>query len=449
MTKSLNDYFDQIYCINIKTDKYRMSTFDKVSKLIGFKYKKIEAITPESQELQETFEKLTGRELSSDRNPRELLKIKGQLDSLGALGCSLSHLKILKDAIKNDYKNILLLEDDVLPSKNFKYILENFNPPEDYDFLYLGGNLDGRKQNLSKSLEKHFYNCCGIAGTYAWAVSSHRFKDCIDSISQFNTYCDRSLERLHKKFTKTTYVQKKQLFIPNIADSNIRAIQIDKISEFLRLRLKDIGFSIFDIHPDFIPKELIDSDSTHLFDSQKLLGIFGNITNSKFLSKKNKILLQIEQQKESPENFIINKYNINLPEPILGEEFSSSKDFIYRFSLYLDELFIKSQIELVKNNELEINSLLPVNKKLLKTLQVFAFDLFFRRLIKKENEYKLPNYFQLEKIKVCDPYCFKKDFLVELPTSKLPEDFFKYISFLKLHSIILETRIKLFEEGLM
>lgn len=449
MTKTLNDHFDQIYCINIKEDEGRMKTFHEASKLLGFKYKRIEAITPKSQVLQETFKKLTGNALSVKKNSREWAKIKGELDSLGALGCSLSHIKTLQDAIVNNYKNILILEDDVVPSKNFKYILQNFNPPEDYSFLYLGGNLDRRKQNLSKSPEKHFYNCCGIAGTYAWAVSRHRFKDCIDSISQFNTYCDRSLERLHKKFTRTTYVQKNQLFIPNIADSKIRADDIYKTLEELRERLKNIGFSIFDIHPDFIPKELIGSDSTHLFDSQKLLGIFGNMTNSKFLSKKNKILLQIEQQKESPENFIINKYNINLPEHILGEESSSDRDFKYRFSLYIDELFIKNQIELVKNNELETNLIFSANKKLLKICQAFAFDIFFKELIKKENSHGLANYFQVEKKKLRDPYFFRRDFSVDLPSCDIPQDLGECILYFKLHSIILETRIKLFEEGLM
>lgn len=449
MTKTLNDHFDQIYCINIKDHKGRMETFHKVSKLLGFKYKRIEAITPESQELQETFKKLTGNTLPANTNPRKLIKIKGELNSLGALGCSLSHIKTLQDAIENNYKNILILEDDALPSKNFKYILENLNPPEDYSFLYLGGNLDGRKQNLSKSSEKHFYNCCGIAGTYAWAVSRHRFKDCINSISQFNTYCDRSLERLHKKFTKTTYVQKNQLFIPNITDSNIRVDDIYKNSEELRERLKNIGFSIFDIHPDFIPKDLIGADSTHLFDSQKLLGIFGNMTNSKFLSKKNKILLQIEQPRESPENFIINKYNISLPEHILGEESSSYRDFKYRFSLYIDELFIKNQIQLIKNNELETNLIFPANKKLLKICQAFAFEIFFKELIEKENLHGLANYFQVEKKKVQDPYFFRRDFSVDLPSCDIPQDLDECILYFKLHSIILETRIKLFEAGLM
>jgi glycosyl transferase family 25 len=44
---------------------------------------------------------------------------QGEFDSIGARGCFLSHLGILKDAAFHNYKNILILEDDVNFSDNF------------------------------------------------------------------------------------------------------------------------------------------------------------------------------------------------------------------------------------------------------------------------------------------------------------------------------------------
>ena len=65
-------------------------------------------------------------------------------------GCLESHLLCIKDAIANDYENILIMEDDVLFNNNLfrQLLVQNirFNIPQDFDMLYLGYNVnDGYK----------------------------------------------------------------------------------------------------------------------------------------------------------------------------------------------------------------------------------------------------------------------------------------------------------------
>ena len=63
--------------------------------------------------------------------------------SIGALGCMLSHIKVLKHALQNNYKTILILEDDFIIVNNFIKKIETYfssikNTNIKWDFIYLG-----------------------------------------------------------------------------------------------------------------------------------------------------------------------------------------------------------------------------------------------------------------------------------------------------------------------
>ena len=114
----LNDFFDNIYCLNLdfRTDRYEecLLEFNKIGITV------------------ERFSAIDGKTVSNP-NPRV---------SVGLYGLYLTHINMLKDAIEKKYNNILLLEDDVKFIDNFN---EHFNEkikylPEDWDLFYLGGN---------------------------------------------------------------------------------------------------------------------------------------------------------------------------------------------------------------------------------------------------------------------------------------------------------------------
>ena len=81
----MNNYFHNIYLLNLKRRK------DKLEKIINKLYFNYEI-----------FEGIDG--MYNNNNY--------------ILSCTLSHINILKNAIKNNYKNYLVLEDDILIHKN-------------------------------------------------------------------------------------------------------------------------------------------------------------------------------------------------------------------------------------------------------------------------------------------------------------------------------------------
>ena len=63
--------------------------------------------------------------------------------SNGAIGCSMSHLKILEDGLKNNVDHILIVEDDIqfLDVNKFKNQMNKFlETHDDWDVVLLGGN---------------------------------------------------------------------------------------------------------------------------------------------------------------------------------------------------------------------------------------------------------------------------------------------------------------------
>lgn len=60
----------------------------------------------------------------------------------GAIGCHKSHIKVLKDAYKKGYNKILLLEDDIVFTKEFDNFASLPSPNSfHWDMLYLGATI--------------------------------------------------------------------------------------------------------------------------------------------------------------------------------------------------------------------------------------------------------------------------------------------------------------------
>ena len=113
---NLNEYFSKLYVINLnrRPDRYEevKVEFDK----INAKVERVEAVD--------------GNTLPpTDNKP-------------GNRGLIATNIKILEDAIKNEYDNILIFEDDAVFVDNFNKLFNEkiLALPENWDILYLGGN---------------------------------------------------------------------------------------------------------------------------------------------------------------------------------------------------------------------------------------------------------------------------------------------------------------------
>tara|TARA_R110001592_G_scaffold153364_1_gene381756 strand:+ start:228 stop:899 length:672 start_codon:yes stop_codon:yes gene_type:complete len=126
---TVNDFFNQVYLINLKRRPDKLKVCQQLFAKLNIKYKISEAIDfcdgiPEDYPVKP----IEGSFLW-DRAP-------------GAWGCYVSHLEIIKDAKKNNYDKILILEDDVAIDDNFLSLFSQKvkDLPQDWKLFYLGAS---------------------------------------------------------------------------------------------------------------------------------------------------------------------------------------------------------------------------------------------------------------------------------------------------------------------
>lgn len=111
-------------------------------------------------------------------------------DNIGIRGCTLSHYHIIKYAKKNNYKNILIFEDDftILDAPTFKSNLlstfqqiekNNLNP----DMLYLGGTLESRNH---QKVDDNLYRVKGVKATHSYIIYNTMYDIILDRFNNIN-----------------------------------------------------------------------------------------------------------------------------------------------------------------------------------------------------------------------------------------------------------------------
>jgi len=155
---NINEFFDKIYCINLdeRTDRWELAKQEFES--VG--------IT--------NYTRFSGVKMEDGRS-----------------GCRESHINIIKDAKINDYKKILIFEDDfVFVNKDqnlISNILEQISKIG-YDLFYLGATVEpnyGRFQIVSENIVRTNF----AFTTHAYSVSS-RLYDLILSEAPFHPIID-------------------------------------------------------------------------------------------------------------------------------------------------------------------------------------------------------------------------------------------------------------------
>ena len=116
-SEKFNKLFDKTYVINMKNRFDRMQRSNKRLKSLGINYNMFEAVD--------------GHSVCRHKNLMP-----------GEVGCYMSHFNILKDANQNNYKSILVLEDDVVFVDDMidKFFEGYKHIPSDWEMIYLGCN---------------------------------------------------------------------------------------------------------------------------------------------------------------------------------------------------------------------------------------------------------------------------------------------------------------------
>jgi GR25 family glycosyltransferase involved in LPS biosynthesis len=102
------------------------------------------------------------------------------------IGCRMSHQSVIRDAVKNRYPNILVLEDDAsLTNINYLSVSpyaskEPFIPP-DWDMIYLGYNI-----YKGYRYSRHLLKTYQAKTTHAYMLSARCFNQCLSQIPDWD-----------------------------------------------------------------------------------------------------------------------------------------------------------------------------------------------------------------------------------------------------------------------
>lgn len=180
----INNYFDKAYCINLDRRPERWKEVDSEFKKHSLIVERVSAI---------------------DGNPDN---IKTSIDP-GAVGCILSHCKIVKEASESGFRQILIFEDDVVFDEELQEKFEQRyqQVPKDWDILYFGGNHNGIPLEMiseNVGVTKKTYT------THAYAVKKSIFSTVINLFPKLIGEADVMYASLQKSF-------KCYVFMPHLA----------------------------------------------------------------------------------------------------------------------------------------------------------------------------------------------------------------------------------------
>ena len=163
----INNYFDKIICINLKRRHDRWSEMEK-----QFAKHNINVIR---------FDAIDGNPMGWKTN-----EFDGKMNSFeGAMGCIASHVNIYKMAKKNNWKKILIIEDDCDFIDNLNEVFnKSINTlPENWDLLYFGGThktLNGKL--IPEKFNEHFVKAKRIITTSCYAVKNTVYDLILDTV---------------------------------------------------------------------------------------------------------------------------------------------------------------------------------------------------------------------------------------------------------------------------
>ena len=221
--ESIYYYFEHIYLLNLSRRSDRLH--NTLSRLKNCNINTIEHFiaidgkTPEIELLYKYYLNLPKIKYRIDNK-------ESYIRSSGSFAILLSMKNIIMDAINHNYKNILVLQDDIFIIKNFNNILLKYSKilKGNWKLLFLGANDKNSKQNLKNLKNNLFYYADGlIDGAFAVAIHCSIFKEILDIINTFILPFDSGpLREIQKNYSSECYIFYPNLIIADVSNSDCR-----------------------------------------------------------------------------------------------------------------------------------------------------------------------------------------------------------------------------------
>jgi len=145
----------------------------------------------------------------------------------GAWGCYRSHVNILEDAMQRQYESYLVLEDDACFLESFDSELSSLmdSLPNDWEQIYLGGQLLYENVRPPVKLNKHVCMPYNVNRTHAFGVNQRGYRKLYNHLFDLpfaqGEHIDHHLGRLHESKNINVYVPGKWLVGQDSGKSNI------------------------------------------------------------------------------------------------------------------------------------------------------------------------------------------------------------------------------------
>jgi glycosyl transferase family 25 len=181
----LSKYIDKIFVINLDYRKDRLEHITSELLKVGITdFERFPAIKPTESMFKDEYNYYIHNSSIKYR--------------IGALGCLLSHLEIIKMAKNNNYKKILIFEDDCKFTESLDVLISALQQLEEknnkYKLLYLSGNHIKKCSPFSKNVVK----VNGTFTTHSYVVTSDAYDGIISGLTRFSREIDNYYIRIYQ-----------------------------------------------------------------------------------------------------------------------------------------------------------------------------------------------------------------------------------------------------------
>ena len=232
----INSYFDCIYLLNLEHRADKRLTSVRQFQQLGIEAKIVDAVNGYQSPHKEEFERYYNMPLGTGYDhPLERKYRRKMIASPGAWGVLKSKKLIFLDAIKNDYKRILILQDDIFYIEDFHNRFESFINEIDHEWKIIALGATQHSWDVPTSLYykdknireydpgQKFYYPLLTDGAFALGYDHSIFQFIIDEIDKMNCSFDSGAVRMVYKTYKTRcFVCQPNLIIADVSTSDIR-----------------------------------------------------------------------------------------------------------------------------------------------------------------------------------------------------------------------------------
>ena len=204
----LSDSFEKVFVINLARRPDRLNTF----------YERLPIDWP--FRAPERFDAIDGSRTPFPRWWKE---------KQGAWGCYKTHLRLLEECLNRDIQSVLIMEDDAICCDGFLQKTRSFfeNLPDDWNFVYLGGQHLQETVRLPREINEWVYRSFNVNRMHAYGL---RGREIMESIYTYlhdyaswtvPHHVDHYLGELQKTLGTGLYVPRDWLVVQAEGESDI------------------------------------------------------------------------------------------------------------------------------------------------------------------------------------------------------------------------------------